>query len=78
MIDHAGSVVDAIETVGGVITDLVEIAERLPVRPGEAEPVARILDRLAEEISEAAQLLRSAGEQSVSSSSRPEGTQVRP
>jgi hypothetical protein len=76
--DHAGSVVDAIETVGGVITDLVQIAERLPVRPGEAEPVARILDRLAEEISEAAQLLRSAGGQSVSSSSRPAGTQVRP
>jgi len=48
----------AIETVGGVITDLVGIAERLPVRHDELESIARILDRLSQEISEAATLLR--------------------
>ena len=62
MTDQASSVVEAIKAVGGVITELVQIAERLPVRPGEADPAARILDRLAEQISEAAQLLRSAAD----------------
>jgi hypothetical protein len=52
---------EAIETVGGVMTDLVEIAERLPVRPDQAERVARMLDRLSEEIAEAAGMLRAAG-----------------
>jgi hypothetical protein len=52
--------VRAVETVGGVLTDLVELAERLPVPPGQAEAAARILDRLAEEIAEAAGLVRSA------------------
>jgi hypothetical protein len=50
--------VEAAETVGGVLTDLVEVAERLPVPPGQARDVARILDRLAEEIGEAAGMLR--------------------
>jgi hypothetical protein len=37
--------VEAIETVGGVVTDLVEVAEMLPVRPDQAERVALILVR---------------------------------
>jgi hypothetical protein len=50
--------VDAIATVGGVLTDLVNVAERLPVSPGQAEALARILDRLSQEISEAAAMVR--------------------
>jgi hypothetical protein len=50
--------VAAVETVGGVLTDLVGLAERLPVPPGQAEETARILDRLSQEISEAAAMLR--------------------
>ena len=38
--------VQAVETIGGVISDLVTVAERLPVPPDQAEPVAQILDRL--------------------------------
>jgi hypothetical protein len=49
---------EAAATVGSVLTDLVEVAGRLPVPPGQAEPVAQILDRLAEEISEAAGMIR--------------------
>ncbi len=78
MTDQASSVVEAIKAVGGVITELVQIAERLPLRPGEADPAARILDRLAEQISEAAQLLRSAADPSVPSSARAEGTHSQP
>ena len=48
----------AVETVGGVLTDLVEVAERLPVPPAQARDVAQILDRLAEEIGQAAGMLR--------------------
>jgi hypothetical protein len=55
-----GAQVRAVETVGGVLTDLVELAERLPVPPEQAEATARILDRLAEEIAEAAGLVRAA------------------
>lgn len=51
--------VEAIETVGGVLTDLAEVAERLPVRPEQVEQVARIMDRLSEELREAAAMLRS-------------------
>jgi hypothetical protein len=51
-------IVNAIETIGGVMTDLVDVVERMPVRPDQAEEVARILDRLSEEISEAAAMLR--------------------
>lgn len=32
MADHASPDVAAVETVGGVLTDLVAVAERLPVR----------------------------------------------
>jgi hypothetical protein len=52
--------VAAVQTVGAVLTDLVEVAERLPVPPGQAEHTARILDRLSEEITEAAAMLRGA------------------
>ena len=52
--------VEAIETVGGVITDLVEVAERLPVKPDQAEKIARVLDRLSAEIAEAAAMVREA------------------
>jgi hypothetical protein len=60
MNDHASHEVAAVETVGGVLTDLVEVAERLPVPPGQADATARILDRLSEEIAEAAAMLRGA------------------
>jgi hypothetical protein len=50
--------VTAIQTVGGVLTDLVEIAGQLPVPAGRIDQVAGILDRLAEEIAEAAAMLR--------------------
>ena len=50
--------VQVTSTLGGVLTDLVEVAEWLPVPPSRAETAARILDRLAEEIAEAASLLR--------------------
>jgi hypothetical protein len=50
--------VEAIETIGGVLTDLTEVAERLPVRPDRAEDTARILDRLSEELAEAARMIR--------------------
>jgi hypothetical protein len=51
--------VEAAATVGSVLTDLVEVAGRIPVRHADqAEPIARILDRLAEEISEAAGMIR--------------------
>ncbi len=50
--------VAAVQTVGAVLTDLVDLAERLPVPPDQAEATARILDRLSEEIQEAAAMLR--------------------
>jgi hypothetical protein len=50
--------VEATETIGGVLTDLVEVAERMPVRPDQAEGTARILERLSEELAEAAAMLR--------------------
>lgn len=52
--------VEAAQTIGGVLTDLVEVAETLPVPADEIERVARILDRLSEEIAEAAGMLRAA------------------
>ena len=55
---HPGREVEAIETIGGVMTDLVEITEQLPVRPGHADAAASILDRLSEELGEAAAMLR--------------------
>lgn len=53
-----GSQVNAIETVRGVLTDLTELAERLPVPPDQAAATARILGRLAEEITEAAGMIQ--------------------
>jgi len=53
-----GPEVEAVATVGGVLIDLVNVAERLPGTPGQAEALARILDRLSVEISEAAAMLR--------------------
>jgi hypothetical protein len=50
--------VEAVATVGGVLTDLMNVAERLPSAPGQAEALARILYRLSAEISEAAAMLR--------------------
>ncbi len=58
MNDHASPEVAAVETVGGVLTDLVEVAERMPVPPAQARGVAQILDRLADEIGQAAGMLR--------------------
>ena len=55
----------AAETISGVLTDLGEVADQLasgqPVSGFTVERNARILDRLAEEIAEAASPLRSAG-----------------
>ena len=50
--------VTAVQTLGGVLTDLVEIAGQMPVPAGQIDHVARILDRLSEEIAEAAAMLR--------------------
>lgn len=58
MNDDASPEVTAAATIGGVLTDLVQLAERLPVPPDHAERTAQILDRLAAEISEAAAMLR--------------------
>jgi len=63
MSDHpirpaSNSEVEAVETIGGVLTDLIEVAELLPVPADQAERIARILDRLAEELGEAAAILR--------------------
>jgi hypothetical protein len=48
----------AAETLGGVISDLGEIAGRLPAQPGQAEAIAQLLDRLAQEVGEAARMVR--------------------
>jgi hypothetical protein len=50
---------DLLEQVRQLVTDLVEVCQRLPVDSTEAEPVAKIMDRLAEECAEAAAMLRS-------------------
>ena len=55
---YARQELEAVETIGGVLTDLVELAEELPVQLSQAEPAARILDRLSEELAEAAGMLR--------------------
>jgi hypothetical protein len=58
--NHRIPEVEAAQTIGGVLTDLVEVAGQLPVAPDRAEAVARKLDRLAQEIAEAAGMLRAA------------------
>lgn len=50
----------AVATLGAVIADLSHVADRLKSQPGQAETAARTLERLAEEISEAARMLRTA------------------
>ena len=60
MSSNGGSATEAMATIGGVITDLKQIAETPPVQPGLAERTAQILDRLAIEITEAAAMLRAA------------------
>ena len=50
--------IDFIEAVGSVVADLIEVAGRLPVPAEQAERSAKILDRLAEELAEAAAMLR--------------------
>jgi hypothetical protein len=49
---------DLLEHARQLVTDLVEICQRLPVDSAEAGPVAKIMDRLAEECAEAAAMLR--------------------
>jgi hypothetical protein len=67
-----GRQVEAVATMGGVLTDLVELAQRLPVPADQAEIAARILDRLAEEITEAAAMLRApARDQQAGDGERP-------
>jgi hypothetical protein len=51
---------EAAETVGAVLADLAEVAGLLPVPSDRAEETARIMDRLAGEISQAAGMLRAA------------------
>jgi len=60
MTDHPAPGAEAADTIGGVLTDLAGVAKQLPVPPDRAEAVARKLDRLAQEIAEAAGMLRSA------------------
>jgi hypothetical protein len=43
-----------VETINGVLTDLVIITQRLPVDAERAEIVATVLDQLATELTEAA------------------------
>ena len=49
---------EARETVRAAATDLDEIADRLPVPDDRVEHVAKILERLSEDLTEAATLLR--------------------
>jgi hypothetical protein len=58
MNDHASPEVAAAVTIGSVLTDLVDVAERIPVQPDRAEATARIVDRLAEELTEASAMIR--------------------
>ena len=53
--------IEAVVTIGSAVTDLVEVAEMLPVPASDTERVARMLDRLSEELAEAAGMLRQAG-----------------
>ena len=61
MQDHA-TLNLASQTISGVLTDLHEVSFRLaaglPMDELETERTARILDRLSEEVGEAAQMVR--------------------
>jgi hypothetical protein len=52
--------IEAIEIVGETTRELVAAAEQLPAQPDRAEPLARIFDRLSEDLAEAASLIRQA------------------
>jgi hypothetical protein len=56
----SGPGVEVTSTLRAVITDLAELVGELPVPADQVEASARILDRLAEEITEAAAMLRAA------------------
>ena len=49
---------DLLEHARQLVTDLVEVCQRLPVDSAEAELVAKIMDRLAEECAEGAAMVR--------------------
>ncbi len=49
---------EAREPVRAAAADLGEVADLLPVQPEQVEAKARILDRLSEELAEAAGMLR--------------------
>jgi hypothetical protein len=52
--------VEAIEIVGETTRELVAAAEQLPAQPERAEALARVFDRLSEDLAEAAKLIRQA------------------
>jgi hypothetical protein len=56
--------IEAIEIVGETTRELVAVAEQLPAQPDKAEPLARIFDRLSEDLAEAARLIRQAAARS--------------
>ncbi|HEX3390157.1 MAG TPA: hypothetical protein VHT94_14060 [Streptosporangiaceae bacterium] len=49
---------EAAGTLGGVITDLQRLVTWMPVTAAQAHAAADILDKLATEVTEAAELLR--------------------
>jgi hypothetical protein len=52
--------IDAIDMVGETLKELTTLAETLPVALSGAEKAAQVLDRLAEDLTEAAVLVRRA------------------
>ncbi len=46
--------------IGETLAELTAVTETLPVATGDAEGVAKILDRLSEDLAEAATLVRRA------------------
>lgn len=52
--------IDAVEMVGETLKELTTVAETLPVAVVDAEKTAKILDRLSEDLAEAATLVRRA------------------
>lgn len=61
MTDDAKPEEAAVESVSGVLSGHAEATPCLSVPPSEAEAVARVLDRLSEEIRQAAVMLRGSG-----------------